>query len=136
MSEQGLVNNDLKIMVQGTEHRVVLKDKKGVDHVLQPLDLSDMCEYEARLGQSLLTANLAALHLKDIIFLLYLSLRKEGLSYEEIDRGAFKLTEKDVQRMFDLGMVAKSAELFLDLLRVSGFEFKQEGEKGNPQKAN
>lgn len=133
MSE-GIVNNDLKMIVTGTDKRVVLKDKTGKEHVLQPLDLSDMCEYEARLGQSLLTANLGALTLKDIIFLLYLSLRKEGLSLEEVDKGAFKITERDIQRMFDLSMITKCAELFLDLLRVSGFEFKQ-GEE-NPQKAN
>lgn len=134
MSEQ-IVNSDLKMIVQGTDKRVILKDRFGKEHVLQPLDLSDMCEYEARLGQSLLTANLATLSLKDILFLLYLSLRKEGLNLEEVDRGMFKITEKDIQRMFDLSMITKCAEVFLDLLRVSGFEFNKD-DPANPQKAN
>ena len=132
---EGIVNSDLKILVQGTDKRVILKDKKGVEHVLQALDLCDMCEYEARLGQSLLTANLSTLRMADIIYMLYLSLRKEGLSMDEVDRGNFKITEKDVQHMFDLSMITKSAEVFLDLLRVSGFDFGKD-EKANPQKAN
>lgn len=127
-------NAELRILVTGTDHKVLLRDRHGVEHQLLPLDMSDMCEYEAKLGQSLLTANMGALHIKDIFFLLYLSLRKEGLSLDEIDKGAFKVTERQVQRMFDLAMIEKSAEVFLDLLRVSGFSMKED--KANPPKAS
>lgn len=127
-------DNDLRILVTGTGHKVILKDRFGKEHTLLPLDMADMCEYEAKLGQSLLTANLSALHVKDILFMLFLSLRKEGLSVEDIDRGAFKITERDVQRMFDLSMITKIAEVFIDLLRVSGYDVKEE--ETNPPKAS
>lgn len=122
---------DLKIIVQGTADCIKIKDKNGQEYKLQPLDLEDLCEYEDRVGASLLALNFATLKLKDIAYMLYLSLRKDGLSSQEVADRKFKFSETEMRRRFDLALFAKTAVVVTDLLRISGLEMKP-----NPQVAN
>jgi len=124
-------DNELKILVQGSADRVIIKDRKGVEHLIQPLDLSDIIEYEEKMGQSILDGA-RTLRMKDIAYLLYLSLRKEGLSGEEVVSRKYKLTERQIYTSFDLQFLARSANFLLDILRISGFEIKGEEQKADP----
>jgi hypothetical protein len=120
--------SELKILVQGTPENIVIKDKNGTEYKLQPLDLADLCEYEDRVGSSLLALNFSTLKLRDVAFMIYLSLRKDGLSLKQIEGHEFKFSESEMLRRFDLALLAKSAVLLTDLLRLSGLEMK-----ANPQ---
>ncbi len=124
-------DNELKILVQGSSDRVVIKDRKGAEHLIQPLDLSDIIEYEEKMGQSILDGA-RTLRMKDIAYLLYLSLRKEGLSAEDVVSRKYKLTERQIYTSFDLQFLARSATFLLDILRISGFEIKGEDKKADP----
>jgi hypothetical protein len=127
--------NELQILVKGASDTVTLKDKTGKDHVLQALDLSDIIEYEEKMGQSILD-NARTLRMKDIAYLLYLSLRKEGLSFEEVIARKYKITERHIYVLFNLGFLASSATFLLDILRISGFDVKGgKDEKSDPTKA-
>lgn len=131
MSEDKSMTSDLKILVQGTADCVKIKDKNGGEYKLQPLDLEDLCEYEDRVGTSLLALNFATLKLKDISYMLYLSIRKDGLSAQEVTDRKFKFSETEMRRRFDLALFARTAIVVTDLLRISGLEMK-----ANPQEAN
>ncbi len=121
--------SELKILAQGTAENITIKDKVGNEYKLQPLDLADLCDYEDRVGTSLLALNFSTLKLKDVAYMIYLSLRKDGLSAKQIEGHEFKFSEKEMLRRFDLGLLAKSAVLLTDLLRLSGLEMQ----KANPQ---
>lgn len=117
------VKDELKALVKGTDQRIVIKDKAGKDHVLSPLDLSDLVDLEDKMQESFLNVEFGKnLRLGQIMFMIYLSLRKEGLSHDDLKRRAFKYTEREVYMMFDLGMMAKAAGVFVDLLKVSGLD--------------
>lgn len=122
---------DLKVLVQGTADCVKIKDKNGKEYKLQPLDLEDLCEYEDRVGTSLLALNFSAMKLKDIAFMIYLSIRKDGLSAQQVANREFKFSEAEMRRSFDFGLFTKTAVVVVDLLRLSGLEFKPQ--PANPQ---
>ena len=124
--------SELALMVKGVNQVVSFTDNSGKKYTVQPLDLEDLCEYEARVGTSLLLLDFGKLNLKDIVYLVYLSLRKEGISPADIDAKKFLLTEKDMKRNFNLALFGKSGQLLQDILRISGLE----AETVNPQKAN
>ena len=123
--------SELKMIVQGTSENVKVKDKTGKEFKIHPLDLADLCEYEDRVGTSLLLLNFNTLKIKDVAFMIYLSIRKDGLSMKEIEDQKFKVSETEMLRRFDLGLLAKSGNLITDLLRLSGLEVKP-----NPPKAD
>ena len=116
--------SELKILAQGTAENIIVKDKFGTEYKMQPLDLADLCDYEDRVGSSLLALNFSTLKLKDVAYMIYLSLRKDGLSAKQIDGHEYKFSEKEMLRKFDLGLLTKSAVLLTDLLRLSGLEMK------------
>lgn len=122
--------SDLKILVQGTADCVKIKDKNGKEYKLQPLDLEDLCEYEDRVGTSLLALNFSTMKLKDIAYMIYLSIRKDGLSAQQVADRKFPFTESEMRRSFDFGLFTKTAVVVIDLLRISGLELKQ---NTNPQ---
>lgn len=121
--------SELKILATGTAENITLKDKNGTQYKLQPLDLADLCDYEDRVGSSLLALNFSTLKLKDVAYMIYLSLRKDGLSAKQVEGHEFKFSESEMLRRFDLGLLTKSAVLLTDLLRLSGLEMA----KPNPQ---
>lgn len=131
MSDNVSPTAELKILVQGTDENVKIKDKDGKEYKLHPLDLADLCEYEDRIGSSLLLLNFNSLKIKDVAFMVYLSIRKDGLTPKEVEDRKFKLKEDTMLRSFDLGLLSKSGLLLTDLLRISGLDVKQ-----NPQKAD
>jgi hypothetical protein len=120
---------ELKMLVQGSMENVTVTDKSGTSYKIHPLDLADLCEYEDRVGTSLLLLNFNTLKVKDVAFMIYLSIRKSGLSLKEIEDRKFKLTENQMLRNFDLGLLTKSGTLIVDLLRISGLDVG----KTNPQ---
>lgn|SRR5574339_284093 len=123
--------SELKILIQGTSENIHVKDKTGKEFKIHPLDLADLCEYEDRVGTSLLLLNFNSLKVKDVAFMIYLSIRKDGLSLKDIEDRKFKLTEAEMLRRFDLGLLSRSGHLLTDLLRISGLDVK-----ANPQKAD
>ncbi len=125
---------DLREMSKG--HKITppgIKDKSGTKWELLPLDLNDIVDYEEKVGTSLFSENLGTIKAKEIMFLMYLSLRKTGCTAADLDAGRFKFASfNSFLRMFDLKAFTDSAEALADLLHMSGLG---KGE-GNPQKAN
>ena len=124
MSDTVSPTADLKILVQGTSENIKIKDKHGTEYKVHPLDLADLCEYEDRVGTSLLLLNFSTLKVKDVAFMIYLSIRKDNLTYKEIEDRKFKMTEMEMLRKFDLALLSKSGALLTDLLRISGLDVK------------
>ena len=133
MSDPATVSptSELKVLIQGAADNIVVKDKNGNAYKLQPLDLADFCEYEDRTGTSFLMMNFSTLKLQDIVFMFYLSLRKDGLSPKEVDDRKFPFSESEFKRRFDMKLFSNAAVLLTDLLRISGLDMK-----ANPQAAN
>lgn len=121
--------SDLRVLVTGSPERVTIKDKKGVDHSLQPLDLADLCEFEDKAGQSIFGSTFANMKIRDIAYMLFLSVRKEDCSMTDLEARRFKYTERQVHMLFDLSFIAKCGDIFVDLLRISGMDLR-------PQKAS
>lgn len=121
MDEKSVGTSDLRILVDGSDKKIFLKDRHGLEHRLNSLDLSDILEFEDRIGVSLFEIAKANLKLQHITFLLHLSLRKEALSLDDIDKRRWKYTERQVQTMFDLKFLHNSVSVFTDLLSISGF---------------
>ena len=124
-------SSNLRTMVNGSTDRAVIADKVGTEHVLSPLDFSDLVEYEDKMGVTLLSLD-RALKFKDIGYILYLSLRKEGLSPTQIEHRQFKYTEAQVLRMFDLKLLSKTNDFITDLLKISGLEIKADKKIEDP----
>lgn len=97
-------------------------DARGNKHRLCPLDMSDIAELERKYKglQNLATAQTV----DDLLFVLWLSLRKDGLSEHEIDNEKWKLTVKQVGRMFPAGDKGEMGKAVVALYRVSGFPEK------------
>lgn len=122
-----LDTKDLRTLVTGAPIKVVVVDKSGKEHLLNPLDMSDIIEYEDKVGHSILAVD-HEITVKDIISLVYLSLRKEDCSMEQIEQKRWKYTERQVAMMFDLKFFSNAVTILLDVLRVSGFELKADAE--------
>lgn len=124
------VTDDLRVIVEGTEKRVFIKDKNGQQRRLWPLVLADFIEFENELGVSIFEVANAKLSIKHITFLLFLSLRKEGCNVEDIKRRNFKISRDQILQDFDGGFLTSSVETFTAILQVSGFGRK--GKTENP----
>jgi len=125
-SVSNITNDELRIVIEGTEKKIFVKDKNGVEHRLSPITMGDMIDFEDAIGNSIYEIPNISLKFKHIVYLLYLSLRKEGCNKEDLDRRKYKYTERQVQDMFDLKFMPMATGLFTDILSISGFG------KGNP----
>lgn len=96
------------------------KDVKGKKHSLVPLDLKDLVDLETKFGS---LAKLGKTEkVEDILHILWLSLRKEGLNDEQIDREKWIVTVSNVGRMFQLGDIASLMDVVEKLYILSGFK--------------
>lgn len=123
--------NDLRTIVKGSPEKVMIKDRFGREHELCPLDLADLIEYEEKTGATLLGREFE-FKMKHLGYLLYLSLRKDGLSLEDVEKRRFKVSEQTVMVWFDLKVLAQANEVITDLLRVSGLLMPKEEENKDP----
>ena len=107
---------------------VKLVDKDSVEHRLPPLDMEDMSDLEEILGEDWLQEN----KLRAVSRILWTSLRKEGLSREDLVARKWKLKPQEVGMMFDArhGPIIRAA--VTDLLIASGFERKPQGGGNRP----
>jgi hypothetical protein len=122
---QAQAGSELKILLAGTDGKAIIRDKTGKDHYLAPLDMFDMLEFERRIGGSLIDEN-RTLKLADVMYLLYLSLRKGLSTPDEITAGKYKVTDQQVYRLFDLKILNKAGDLFTDIVKISGVELPPE----------
>jgi hypothetical protein len=125
---KSLITPDLRIVVEGTDKRIFIKDKDGVEHRLMPLTLADVIDFEDNIGVSIYEIAKAEIKMKNLIHVLYLSLRKSGCTKDEIRERRYKMKERDVQEMFDLSFLKSAIPIFADILAISGFK------NVNPQK--
>jgi hypothetical protein len=130
----GFITRELRILTEGSAEKLYVKDKNDKEHTLTPLTIRDLIEFERRAGGDVFKIMNANLGIENIFHLLYLSLRKEGCSPEDIKRGKYTHSEVDVQEMFDLAILKSSIVVFSHLLRISGFGKVKEDQKalGNP----
>lgn len=122
-----LDTKDLRTLTVGTPVKVIVVDKNKVEHLLNPLDMCDVVEYQDKIGHNILAVD-HELTVKDIITLVYLSLRKEGLSQSQIEKKEWKYTERQVGMMFDMKFFSNALNILMDILRVSGFELKDDAD--------
>jgi hypothetical protein len=123
---------DLRTIISGAPQKITVKDSRGREHELCPLNLADLVEYEDETGASLLSEK-REFKLKDLAFLVYLSVRKEGLGEDKIAKRDFVHTKLAVFSMFDLKLLANANEIITDLLRISGLIVpKSEEEEKRP----
>ena len=126
------MDDALRALVTGAaEQAPKIKDRLGNDHTLQPLTIEDVVAYEEHFGH---TMSVGAVGYKDIFYMLYLSLRTEGLSEDQIEKRQWRYTERQVQKMFDLGLLKRINETLNDLLRISGLVVDKDKD-ANPPKA-
>lgn len=121
------VTPDLKILIEGTDKQHSIKDKDGKLHHLLPLNLKDIVAFEQYAKTSILDI-VGTVKIEHIAFLVYLSLRKEGLTREQIRQGQFKLCLDDVTEMFDAKFLLSSGLIYIKLLEMSGFDLPKPGD--------
>lgn len=127
-----MMNDEIKIVVDGTDRKSIeIEDVNKTKHRLLPLTVKDLIDFEDRLGVSIMQIMSANLTIKHIFFLLYLSIRKEGCSAEDIKLRKYKYTEDEIGEMFDLSFVRLAVPIFTNLLNISGFRKKEK--ETNPQ---
>lgn len=99
------------------------RDRLNKVHTITPLDLRDIVHLEKKFGglELLTKAN----KLQDVLYILWLSLRKEGLTEQEIVDGKWKVTEDHVARYFSPGDMSQLKELLSKLFIISGFKEEQ-----------
>ena len=95
-----------------------ITDRHGKEHVLAPLDIDDVAEIENRFGT--LDSLQGSHRLQDVFFFLYLSLRKEGRTHNQLRIGDYALTEKEARQLFLIGAAKEIVGSMLDLLEISG----------------
>lgn len=129
------MGDDLKPLISGaTGEAKTIKDKNGKEYHLCPLDLQDMVDFEDRTGHSILDVA-ERFRLKEVAYLLYLSIRKDGVSDADLDARKFAITEAMVMRSFDLRLLSGSAKAFLDIMTISGLTVLENAPTANPPAA-
>jgi len=106
-----------------------LKDRYGVEHVLSIPTLGDLAEIEREFGS--FTA-LTEPSIDVLLFLLFLSLRREGKTKEQLSAGEFACTLFDVGEMFTL-LDLENVRKALDIMMVkAGLVSEEDTEKSDP----
>jgi len=109
--------------------KVTVEDATGKKWDLLPLDMTDIMDYERLVGQSLFDADMRTVKIREILCLLYLSLRKTGLSKADIEAEKWVWpNERACMRLFSGEVIMKTPEIFAALLRISGLS-KEKNEK-------
>jgi hypothetical protein len=103
-----------------------ITDALGKKHKLRPLDLQDLSELERKLVE-VETQDMGRWTTETAMFIVWLSLRKEGLSAEDIDRENWRYTIKKCMRMFDARFYRALNTIIGHLFAISGIDFKKEG---------
>lgn len=116
--------DDLRLLLIGADNTATIKDREGKIHSLTPLRLRDLLEVEDRTGVSIFDS-IRTTKLRDVAFMVWIALRKNGLSPEEIKARKWKLDENECYEMFDAAFFSQWSQIFLDLLKLSGFKPKK-----------
>lgn len=122
---------ELRTLISGNDGKFAVKDKAGKETNLNGLNLRDMIEFERAMGKSALDM-FDTVKLEEIAYLMYLSVRKEGLSLAEIREKKFKITLDDVYENFDLGMFPEVVLIYTKILELSGLKPRKEKEGADP----
>jgi hypothetical protein len=100
-------------------------DRDGVEHALSPLSMNDILEFEDKLGVSLLDAAADRLTIRHIFRILYMSVRKHGLTREDILKKRWKMSIEEFGEMFDLSfLMADRVATIGKLMEASGLKQK------------
>lgn len=105
----------------------------GKSYQLLPLSLGDVADAEDRLGPVTTWAN-RQWSMKDTTFLLWLSVRKTGLSQEQIEPGQWSVSEEDFTRALrsiKLGEAMKLQPIMNRLLELSGIATSKDETKNS-----
>ena len=94
-----------------------VQDVNGTSHLLSLLDMTDLAEFEKEHGGFLLDPS----KLSVVLYVLWLSLRKEGKKEEELDRGEYAYTLGGCGRLFTLRLLPKINETLIPVLVASGW---------------
>lgn len=128
--------SELRVLVTGSDKKApVIADKTGKEWKLLPLDLNDLIEYKELTGTDLFSEEIQNIGPKQIMTLMFLSLRKTDCSDADLDARRFKFPAfASFLRMFDLKAFVQSANILADLLAISGLA--PDPQKAGPQEAN
>jgi len=125
--------------------KAIITDSDGVTHALPAWSFPELADAHTRLGAAFVDRILGTvdektgkpvappLTLADWMFMLWLSMRREGVSREQLNKGKYALTELacanlfEANRSLDVIMAVNHVLLNMDFIKVS-----TEETKGNP----
>lgn len=123
------VPNELAIILGTTE---TFKDFFGKEHKLYPLEMADVIDITEKYGGIEALDRLSKL--EDVIYLVWLSARKDALSDEEIEDKKWKLKTTTVARWFGMAQGDVLLEVLNKILKISGLTLAINEDKGKNEK--
>lgn len=128
------LNEELRTLTNQPLEKLSLTDREGKEHLLASLSVNDMLEFEDRLGMSLLDAASKRMTLRHVITILWLAVRKAGLTREEIVKRKWKIaTIEEFGELFDISILQKATvETIGKLMEQSGLKQKNPPMLVNP----
>lgn len=125
--------SDLEILAGN--RTIEIRDRFGKAHALRPLTLYDMVEMERKFGSLDRLGTGQRIKLEDKMFILWLSLRKEGLTDADVLKGKYACTVNEAAGLFDAGKLESLVDLLDNLFLLSGFVPRKEDSQPDPMTA-
>lgn len=120
MSEQSEQKEATLRIYLGTDRdKIVLSD--GKEYILYPLDLTDIGDLEERFGENY-SKIATGQNVKAGIYILWLAVRKNYLTEEQILAQQWKISERQVGMWFSIGEFEKLTQIVPRIFSFSGLE--------------
>ncbi len=108
--------SDLKVMI-GMKQEITVKGGQKLE--LHPLDICDLADLQDMYGD--ISKLMSTQKLKDILFFIWLSVRKTGLSPDQIDNQKWVITTpRALSRYFELNDLSKLFDITSKISVISG----------------
>lgn len=118
--------NDIGLQIGSKTVRIT--DKDGKEHVLSPFDIEDLADLEEMLGEDWLQMG----RLRGVTRILWVAMRKEGLSREDVVARKWRMKPAEVGMLFDVRHGPMIRAAVTDILVASGYERKPQSSGGRP----
>lgn len=104
---------------------------RGRELKLAILDVNDLMEIEEELGGSFLTLKIQGFSYATLVFIIWLGLRRAGITPEQVKKREWAIQRDDVGRLFIAGEYKWLGQTTIKLLNESGLDFRAvpEGEQ-------
>lgn len=114
----------LKVLLGTNTAKVTLRSGSEIN--LYPLRLTDLADLEDKLGMSMteVFGQSKTFKINHLILILWLSVRRDGLTKEQISKQQWKVTERDVGEWFDFSDVGELIDVMQAVFSLSGLEMQ------------